>query len=98
MNMKSSGIGWGATQQYSNYNGSTISVPVGCTVIVTKGQYSQSKPTVKFNGTFALLSLDYSGSNPYSMVGSSLPLHLISSDYSEEDYYYVFGGTFIRLS
>ena len=93
MNMTSNGIGWGATVNYSNYDGSTISVPVGCTVIVIKGQYSSSKPTAKFNGTFALLSLKFAQSgygSAYSIVGSSLPLFEIRWD--SEDDYHVFGG------
>ena len=99
MNMTSNGIGWGVTQNYPNYDGSTISVPVGCIVIVTKGHYSSSQPTVKFNGTFALISLRFSVSiygSSYTIVGSSIPLLNIYQE--PADNYQFFGGAFIRLS
>lgn len=99
MNMTSNGIGWGATQEYDNYRGGTISVPVGC--VVTVSTYSRDYTgSAKFNGTFALLSLKFSdtaGGTFYVRSGSSLPLHNMYY-VNSGDGYFARGGTFIRLS
>ena len=99
MNMTSSGIGWGVTQNYPNYRGATISAPVGCVVIVTTNSDTYTGKA-KFNGTFAILSL---GSNSAPTVGSSLPLLSLYSytgtdDYGDSYTAYMSGGAFIRLS
>lgn len=97
MNMTSNGIGWEATQEYDDYKGATISVPVGC--VVTVGAYSRDYTgNAKFNGTFALLSLKFSDYGSYSyLTGSSLPLENIRYIDSGNGYFKR-AGTFIRLS
>lgn len=99
MDMTSNGIGWGATQEYNDYRGNTISVPVGC--VVTVSTYSRDYTgNAKFNGTFALLSLKFSDTaagTSYLRTGSSLPLsnmYFVNSGGG----YFAKGGTFIRLS
>ncbi len=84
MNMTSNGIGWGATQNYSGYNGSTINAPVGC--VVTVYRFADSAPTAKFSGTWARLGLSSNSSISYNYTGSQFGL--MPTSYESDGRYY----------
>lgn len=95
MNMTKDGIGWGVTQNITNYNGATINVPVGCVVSVRSPWRTTSALNAKFSGTFAMLSLQYNNvENTPTIVGSSIPLFPVGRSYdsSTEEDYIMWGG------
>ncbi len=112
MNMTKDGIGWGVTQNITDYNGGTIkNIPIGCVVTITtvwRDSYS-AVINANFSGTFAMLNVySYTSTSsrngtPYTTVGSSLPLVEIGyrngvDGYGEEYTELKSAGTFIRLS
>lgn len=99
--MTSSGIGWGVTQNITNYTGATIKdIPIGCVVIVQSNSevYDTRSPFVNFSGTFAMLDLQYKNQDRApTLVGSKIHMVTVgiyhtTNSHGDEYSVYQWGG------